>query len=148
MVKEKAADHGIKLELQIPSYINSLEIEADERKVKQIMFNLLSNAVKFTPDGGYVTIKCIKGEKELTISVSDSGIGLDPEQQKQLFERFYQVSGGITNKTPGTGLGLALAKSMTEMHGGRMWVESDGLGKGSCFAFTLPLKRVSTKANT
>jgi signal transduction histidine kinase len=147
MVKDNATKHGIKLELQIPSDVTGLEIEVDERKVKQIVFNLLSNAVKFTPDGGSVTVECIKEEKELIIRISDNGIGLTPEQQKKLFERFYQVSGGITAKTPGTGLGLSLARHMTEMHGGRMWVESGGLGKGSRFSFTLPLSRVSTKEN-
>jgi signal transduction histidine kinase len=111
------------------------------------VFNLLSNAVKFTPNGGSVTVECIKEEKELIIRVCDSGIGLTPEQQKKLFERFYQVNGGITAKTPGTGLGLSLARHMTEMHGGRMWVESAGLGKGSCFSFTLPFSRVATKEN-
>jgi PAS domain S-box-containing protein len=145
MVKDNATKHGIKLGLQMPTDVTGLEIEADERKVKQIVFNLLSNAVKFTPDGGSVTIECIKEEKELIIRISDNGIGLTPEQQKKLFERFYQVSGGITAKTPGTGLGLSLARHMTEMHGGRMWVESGGLGKGSCFSFTLPLSRISAK---
>jgi PAS domain S-box-containing protein len=145
MVKDNATKHGIKLELQIPSDVTGLEIEVDERKVKQIVFNLLSNAVKFTPDGGSITVECIKEEKELIIRISDNGIGLTPEQQKKLFERFYQVSGGITAKTPGTGLGLSLARHMTEMHGGRIWVESGGLSKGSCFSFTLPLSRVSIK---
>ena len=145
MVKDNATKHRIKLELQIPSDVTGLEIEVDERKVKQIVFNLLSNAVKFTPDGGSITVECIKEEKELIIRISDNGIGLTPEQQKKLFERFYQVSGGITAKTPGTGLGLSLARHMTEMHGGRIWVESGGLSKGSCFSFTLPLSRVSIK---
>jgi len=76
MVKDNATKHGIKLELHIPSDVTGLEIEADERKVKQIVFNLLSNAVKFTPDGGSVTVECIKKEKELIIRVCDSGIDL------------------------------------------------------------------------
>jgi len=108
------------------------------------VFNLLSNAVKFTPDGGSVTIECIKEEKELIIRISDNGIGLTPEQQKKLFERFYQVSEELPLKHRETGLGLSLARHMTEMHGGRMWVESGGW-QGSCFSFTLPLSRISAK---
>jgi signal transduction histidine kinase len=111
----------------------------DERRVKQVMFNLLSNAVKFTPDGGAIRVEGKKEGKELIISVSDTGIGIAPEDQERIFEEFYQTRSSITGKTPGTGLGLPVTRSIVEMHSGRIWVESEGPGKGSRFTFTLPI---------
>jgi signal transduction histidine kinase len=125
--------------LQIAENINGTKIKGDERRLKQVMFNLLSNSAKFTPDGGAITIAARKEEKELEISVSDTGIGMTPQEQKKLFEAFYQASGGIKGKTPGTGLGLAITKSIVEKHGGKIWMESEGTTKGSKFTFTLPL---------
>jgi PAS domain S-box-containing protein len=139
MIKEKALAHSISLDLQIADNINGTKIAADERRLKQVMFNLLSNSAKFTPDGGAITVEARKDKKELTISVSDTGIGMTPQEQKRLFEAFYQASGGIKGKTPGTGLGLAITKSIVEKHGGKIWMESEGLNKGSKFTFTLPL---------
>jgi PAS domain S-box-containing protein len=139
MIKEKALAHNISLDLQIAENVDGMEINADERRLKQVMFNLLSNSAKFTPDGGAITVSVRKGEKELIISVSDTGIGMTPQEQKKLFEAFYQASGGIKGKTPGTGLGLAITKSIVEKHGGKIWMESEGLNKGSKFTFTLPL---------
>jgi signal transduction histidine kinase len=139
MIKEKALSHIISLDLQIADNINGTKIAADERRLKQVMFNLLSNSAKFTPDGGAITVEARKDKKELTISVSDTGIGMTPQEQKRLFEAFYQASGGIKGKTPGTGLGLAITKSIVEKHGGKIWMESAGPNKGSKFTFTLPL---------
>jgi len=139
MIKERVLAHSISLDLETAEELEGLEIMADERKFKQVMFNLLSNAVKFTPDGGAIKVEGRKEEKELIISVSDTGIGITPQEQKRIFEEFYQASGGVKDKTPGTGLGLALTKSIVEMHGGRVWVESEGPGKGSRFTFTLPI---------
>jgi len=84
----------------------------NERRLKQVMFNLLSNSAKFTPDGGSIQSRGKQGRKELVISVSDTGIGMTPQEQKRLFEAFYQASGGIKGKTPGTGLGLAITKAL------------------------------------
>ena len=103
------------------------------------MFNLLSNAAKFTPDGGAIRVEGRKEGKELIISVSDTGIGIAPKELERVFEEFYQTTGGIKDKTPGTGLGLSLTRNIVEMHGGRVWVESEGPGKGSRFTFTLPI---------
>jgi PAS domain S-box-containing protein len=139
MIKEKALAHSISLETQTAEDIEGLEIMADERKLKQVMFNLLSNAVKFTPDGGAIKVEGRREGEELIISVSDTGVGISSQEQKRIFEEFYQVSGGVKDKTPGTGLGLSLTKGIVEMHGGRIWVESEGLGKGSRFTFTLPI---------
>jgi PAS domain S-box-containing protein len=139
MIKEKALAHGINLEVQVEGDIDALDIMGDERRLKQVMFNLLSNAAKFTPDGGAIKINVRKEEKQLMISVSDTGIGMTPQEQKRIFEAFYQASGGIKNKTAGTGLGLAITKTIVEKHGGRIWMESEGTGKGSRFTFTLPV---------
>ena len=119
--------------------VNDLTIEADERKLKQILFNLLSNAVKFTPDSGKILLTAERQAEEVMICVSDTGIGITPEQQEKLFSNFYQASSGLRGKTPGVGVGLALVKRLVEMHGGRIWVESGGEGKGSRFSFSLPI---------
>ncbi|MDD5122731.1 MAG: ATP-binding protein, partial [Dehalococcoidales bacterium] len=141
MIKERAAKHNISLFLKAINNIDNTEIMADERKLKQVLFNLLSNAVKFTPDGGAITVKGnIEGE-EVIISVSDNGIGIKPADQKKLFQRFFQIHGSTTDKTPGTGLGLVISKQLVEMHEGKIWVESEGEEKGSQFSFSLPLKR-------
>jgi len=139
MIKEKALAHGINLEVQTAQDIEALEIMGDERRLKQVIFNLLSNAAKFTPDGGAIKVEVRKEGKQLIISVSDTGIGMTPQEQKKLFQAFYQASGGIKDKTPGTGLGLVITKAIVEKHGGRIWVESEGLNKGSRFTFTLSI---------
>ena len=141
MIKEKALIHGINLDICTQD-LDNLEIMADERRLKQIMFNLLSNAAKFTPDGGDIVIEGRIKYNNLIVSVSDTGIGLSSEDREKVFEEFYQASGGKTSKTPGTGLGLPLTKSIIEMHGGRIWADSNGLGKGSRFTFTLPIRTI------
>ena len=139
MIKEKALVHGISLDIDTTGDLEYLRIMVDERKVKQVMFNLLSNAAKFTPDGGTIRVEGKKEGKELIISVSDTGTGIASEEQERIFEEFYQTSGKMKNKTPGTGLGLPITRRIVEMHGGRIWVESEGLDKGSRFTFTLPI---------
>jgi signal transduction histidine kinase len=110
----------------------------DERKVKQVLLNLLSNAVKFTPEGGRITVKAGRTDGAVEIAVSDTGIGIAPEDQAAIFEEFRQVGTDDARKLEGTGLGLTLAKKFVELHEGRMWVESE-LGRGSTFTFTLPV---------
>jgi PAS domain S-box-containing protein len=139
MIKEKALAHSLSLDLQIAENINGTKIKADERRLKQVMFNLLSNSAKFTPDGGAIIVEAKKDANTLVISVSDTGIGMTLQEQKRLFEAFYQASGGIKGKTPGTGLGLAITRSIVEKHGGKIWMESEGTNKGSKFTFTLPI---------
>jgi signal transduction histidine kinase len=139
MIKEKALAHNLSLDLDIAENINGTKIKGDERRLKQVMFNLLSNSAKFTPDGGEIRVAAKKEGETLIISVSDNGIGMTPQEQKRLFEAFYQASGGIKGKTPGTGLGLAITRSIVEKHGGKIWMESEGTNKGSKFTFTLPV---------
>ncbi len=135
LIRERATRHSIALELQVDPQMG--EIRADERKFKQILLNLLSNAVKFTPDGGRVEVRATKADDALTVAVHDTGIGIAPEDQEAVFEEFRQVGRHYTNKNEGTGLGLALTKRFVELHGGRLWLESEP-GKGSTFTFTIP----------
>jgi signal transduction histidine kinase len=138
LIRERATKHGIHLELTAPPELGA--ITADERKFKQILLNLLSNAVKFTPDGGRVAVKATRDALGVRVAVSDTGIGIAPEDQEAVFEEFRQVGGDYTSKIEGTGLGLALTRRFVELHGGRIWLESE-LGKGSTFCFTIPDKQ-------
>jgi signal transduction histidine kinase len=135
LLKERAGRHGIALELAVDERLG--EVVGDERKIKQVVLNLLSNAVKFTPEGGQITLAATVANGEVRISVTDTGIGIAPEDQAAIFEEFRQV-GTAAKKVEGTGLGLALAKRFVELHGGRLWVDS-APGAGSTFTFTLPL---------
>ena len=141
MIKEKAGKHNIKLDVDLAPEIKGLKIQADERKLKQIIFNLLSNAVKFTPDGGRIQLGASCEDGKLAVAVTDTGIGISLEKQEKVFQEFYQVEAGLRDKTPGTGLGLPLSRRMVELHGGEIWCESEGEGKGSRFVFTIPLER-------
>lgn len=115
-----------------------LAVYADRVRFKQILYNLLSNAVKFTPEGGRVHIECAAEENFVSLSVTDTGIGIRPEDQAMVFEEFRQVEGKESAATEGTGLGLAITKRLVERQGGRISLQSE-LGKGSRFSFTLPL---------
>jgi signal transduction histidine kinase len=137
MVRERAARHGIALALDVAPGVDL--IEADPRKVKQVLFNLLSNAVKFTPDGGRVDVTAAHANGDIVVAVRDTGIGISPEDQGRIFEEFQQARRQTERSREGTGLGLSLAKRFVELHGGRIWVESEP-GKGSTFTFTLPVR--------
>jgi signal transduction histidine kinase len=136
MVRERAARAGVVLGAHVAEDVN--EIEADQRKVKQVLFNLLTNAVKFTPTGGHVDVGATRVDGEIQVFVRDSGIGIAPEDQGRIFEEFQQVSAAKRVSAEGTGLGLALARRFVELHGGRLWVESVP-GAGSTFTFSLPV---------
>ena len=163
MFKEKAMKHNLKLGFDIEEGVDA--IVADEIKIKQVLFNLISNAVKFTPDGGSVRVsarRIARGKGQaaneedesltldpwrltldrdfIEISVADTGIGISPEDQKMLFQPFQQIETVLTKKYAGTGLGLSLCKRFVELHGGRIWVESE-VGKGSRFVFVIPIRR-------
>ncbi|MFO7898162.1 MAG: ATP-binding protein [Planctomycetota bacterium] len=139
MIREKCSKHGIQLALNVPEELQDLEITADERKLKQLVFNLLSNAAKYTPDGGAIAVGLEKEGPEIVASVADTGIGISPDEKNRIFEEFYQTRDGSKAKEPGTGLGLALVKRLAELHGGSVTVQSDGRGRGSRFSFRLPI---------
>ncbi|MBI5075915.1 MAG: response regulator [Nitrospirae bacterium] len=169
MFREKALKHGIKLNFEITPDADR-EIEADQRKVKQIMFNLLSNAVKFTPDGGSVRVSARKWVRDLglgvseegpipdpqqsapdrdfiEISVTDTGIGIKPEDMPKLFKEFSQLESPYDKKYEGAGLGLALTRRLVELHRGTIRVESE-FGKGSTFSFSLPVSARAVSAES
>ena len=136
LIRERAMRHSIALAAEVDPQLG--EVNADERKLKQILLNLLSNAVKFTPEGGRIAVGArLKGDM-IEISVTDTGIGIAPEDHAAVFEEFKQVGTDYTRKAEGTGLGLALTRRLVELHGGAMRLESEP-GKGSTFSFTLPL---------
>jgi signal transduction histidine kinase len=165
MIKEKALKHGIELSTELDGLPGV--VAGDERKLKQIVFNLLSNAVKFTADGGRVTIRAdlvsradgawvrndgqrlifpgsedsqFEGRKDwVWVAVEDTGIGIQKEDLQRIFEPFEQAEKSASRRFQGTGLGLSLTRRMVELHGGRIWAESEGLGKGSTFSFLIPV---------
>ena len=167
MIKEKAMKHGIRLSNHIDGIPET--IMADERKLKQVMYNLLSNAVKFTQDGGEIgliadladgslpiadssmekasdqELRAISYElkasqKFIRISVTDTGIGIKHEDLERIFSPFEQVECSASRRFHGTGLGLPLTKNLVKLHGGKLWAESEGEGRGSTFSFIIPLK--------
>lgn len=148
-------DKAVKRNIHLTAKIDPIPeiITADELRVKQIVYNLLSNAVKFTQDSGNICLSASvtaetegriqadagAGRHEIEISVVDNGIGIRKEDMEKIFEPFSRLENSLSRKYPGTGLGLSLARSLVEMHGGRIWVESEGPGKGSAFRFILPV---------
>jgi signal transduction histidine kinase len=137
LVRERAVRYGIALGRSIDERLGT--IHADERKVKQVLLNLLSNALKFTPEGGKIDVRAALSNDTAEISVTDTGVGIAPEEQATVFEEFRQV-GTASKKVEGTGLGLAISRKFIELHGGRIWVKSQ-VGRGSTFAFSLPLRQ-------
>ena len=136
LIKERAGRHGIELTSKVDPAVSG--IHADERKFKQILLNLLSNAVKFTPEGGRITVASRAVDSMVEVGVTDTGIGIAPEDCDAVFEEFRQVGNDYTKKAEGTGLGLALTRKFVQLHGGKIWVTSE-VGKGSTFTFTLPV---------
>jgi signal transduction histidine kinase len=136
LVRERAGRRSIALHTNIDNRLG--QIQADERKVRQVVLNLLSNAIKFTPEGGRIEVGAVPKDGLVEISVTDTGIGIAPEDQEKVFEEFRQV-GTAARKVEGTGLGLTLCRKFVELHGGRIWAKSQ-LGQGSIFTFTIPLR--------
>ena len=140
LVSEKAKEHGIVISVEIAE--NVPNVRADERKIKQALINILSNAVKFTPAGGKLTVASrIENDGKLAISISDTGLGISPENQEQIFNPFVQVDSGLSRKFDGTGLGLPLSKAMVELHGGTLDLES-AVGVGTTVTIRLPHDRL------
>ena len=164
MVRPKALKDNIQLSSDFDGIPDV--IKADERRLKQILYNLLSNSVKFSPQGGSIILKAsrlkpepdgmkeahrgevithpLKGRKQdnrdyIKISIIDSGIGIKKADLERIFRPFEQIDSTMNRKYNGTGLGLALTKNMVELHKGKIWAKSAGLGKGSQFNFTIPV---------
>ena len=163
--------HGIQLQMEINGIPE--RIQGDERKLKQILYNLLSNAVKFTPDGGKVTLaacRLFSRDQQWTrgngggasipfapsddgewvdVSIRDTGIGLKPKDLGRIFAPFEQADNSAGRRYQGTGLGLSLTRQFVELHGGKIWAESDGEGQGSDFKFLIPVRSSrATKENS
>jgi PAS domain S-box-containing protein len=135
-VKEQALKKRIQLSSQIPNNLPLANL--DERRMRQVLINLLSNAVKFTPAQGRVCVEVrCENERDLVLSVTDTGIGIAPENQSKLFQSFVQIDSSLSRSYEGTGLGLALVKKLTELHGGTVSVESE-VEQGSCFCIRIP----------
>jgi signal transduction histidine kinase/CheY-like chemotaxis protein len=144
IIRDMADKKQLSLQVVVPEDLP--DIYADQVKFKQIMYNLLSNAVKFTPEEGDITINADYSGDELLVSVTDTGIGIDPEDHDTIFDEFKQLDSSRARQHEGTGLGLALTKRLVELHGGRIWVESEGLGMGSRFSFTLSAIKLDVDA--
>ena len=136
LTRERATQHGISVSVKIGDDVDT--IDADELRFKQVLLNLLSNAVKFTPDGGSVEVRAERVDDELAVTVSDTGVGVPPEDRERIFESFQQGGRGVAREE-GTGLGLTLTRRIVELFGGRLWLES-GVGVGSTFGFAVPLR--------
>uniref|UniRef100_UPI00387EE07D PAS domain-containing hybrid sensor histidine kinase/response regulator n=1 Tax=Pseudanabaena galeata TaxID=1112103 RepID=UPI00387EE07D len=155
-IKQQAFNKRIQIHSHIPPHIDNININIDERRIKQVLINLLTNAVKFTPNEGRITLLLAVGsghtwQGEATIpqrlrdmkspmivfQIVDTGIGIAPDDLQRLFQPFVQVDSALNRQYEGTGLGLALVKQIVELHGGQVTAESE-VGKGSCFTFVLP----------
>ena len=137
LVADMAAKKRIDMTIDIAEDLP--DIDADELKVKEIIYNLLSNAVKFTAEGGTIGMGAKRGDSEIEVVVWDTGVGIAPENLERIFEGFFRVDTPYSRLTEGTGLGLPLARKMVELHGGKLLVESKGLDCGTSVRFTLPV---------
>jgi len=145
LMRGKIEDSGLSLLIDAPDLP---EIDADYRGLKQVLLNLISNAVKFTPAGGHIVVAILReGDERLRVAVTDTGIGIDSEDLKRLARPFEQVEGQHSKTTQGTGLGLALTKSLIELHGGTLSIESEP-GRGTTVSFDLPINRPGRPVKT
>jgi signal transduction histidine kinase len=143
-MRPRANDKAITLIMDVPS--EPVSIYADENRVDQMLRNLLKNAIAYTPEGGAVTVSIVNDHDFVTVSIADTGPGIEAKHLPYLFERFYRADPSRTRATGGSGLGLAIVKQLAEAHGGSVWVDSS-FGHGSTFAFVLPLNNRSTETN-
>jgi signal transduction histidine kinase len=128
----------VKLESKIQEKLP--RVNADEDRLLQVIINLLSNALQFTPKKGSVMVTTAKIKNNLVVSIADNGIGIKPQDVEHIFERFYRADKSRSRQEGGgSGIGLTIAQSLVRAHGGRIWVESEGEGKGSVFSFSLPI---------
>jgi len=135
-------DQGVRLELDIPNGLPPTWV--DEDRIGQVLLNLVGNALQHTPEGGRVEISARNTGGEVQIAVTDTGAGISAEHLPHLFTRFYRVDKSRSRGMGGSGIGLTIARHLVEAHGGRIWAESQGLSRGSTFAFTLPVAPINS----
>jgi two-component system, OmpR family, phosphate regulon sensor histidine kinase PhoR len=133
-LREQVARAHLRLDYDLPESLP--EVLVDRRRIEQVVLNLVHNAIKFTPVGGSITLAARAEGEAVTVEVRDTGVGIAPEEQERLFERFYKSD--KARRTEGTGLGLAITKHIVQSHGGEIAVES-AVGEGATFRFTLPV---------
>jgi len=131
------SSNHVTLSLDVPEQLP--QVWADPDRVAQVLINILANAYRYTPAGGQVTVQVSTDDHEVRVAVIDSGIGIAAEHLPHLFERFYRVDKSRARNSGGSGIGLAIARHLIYAQGGEIWAESDGIGKGARFIFTLPL---------
>ena len=131
------ADKGVSLELDIPADLPEVSVDAD--RIGQVLINLIGNSLQYTPSGGVVTVAAAGKKDQILVAISDTGIGISPQDLSTIFTRFYRVDKSRSRAGGGSGIGLTIAKHLVESHGGTIWAESPGLGKGSTFKVLLPI---------
>ncbi|OGB90472.1 hypothetical protein A2625_00800 [candidate division WOR-1 bacterium RIFCSPHIGHO2_01_FULL_53_15] len=136
-LEEEAAVREVKLKLDRPE--TPLPLEGDEAKLERALTNLIGNAVKFAPAGGWILVRAQQEDSRLRVEVSDNGIGIAAADLEKVFEKFYQADNPYVKNAGGLGLGLTIAREIIEAHGGKIWAESAGLGRGAKLTFTLPI---------
>lgn len=130
-------DKGVLLELDIPDDLPKVSVDVD--RIGQVFINLIGNSLQYTPSGGVVTVMAEEKKDQILVTISDSGIGISPENLSNIFTRFYRVDKSRSRAGGGSGIGLTIAKHLVESHGGKIWAESPGLGKGSTIRVLLPI---------
>ncbi|OQY26365.1 MAG: hypothetical protein B6I38_11460 [Anaerolineaceae bacterium 4572_5.1] len=128
---------NIKTSFELPS--SQIPLRCDKIKLGLVFVNLLSNAIKFTPSGGEIKLKVLDKKDNVLISIQDNGRGIPPEKLDKIFEDFYQVENHLIRESGGLGVGLSIARKIVELHGGKIWAESEGVNLGSVFYIRLPL---------
>lgn len=135
-LRSQFRDKDVALSLDLVPKLPQVLIDAD--RISQVLINLLGNALQYTPQGGEVSLSARQVGEEIQIQIKDTGIGISSEHLSHLFTRFYRVDKSRSRAGGGSGIGLTIAKYLVEAHGGQIWAESDGLGRGSTFSFSLP----------
>jgi signal transduction histidine kinase len=141
-LERQYAEKGVRLEMDLTPNLPEVQVDAD--RLSQVLFNLGGNALQYTPTGGQVTISARRKGDEVQVRVKDTGIGIAAEHLSYVFDRFYRADRSRARVSGGSGIGLTIAKHLVEAHGGRIWVESPGEGKGSSFSFTLPVAKLTS----
>jgi PAS domain S-box-containing protein len=130
-------EHNISVNIQTPE---SIELFADELRLEEVFTNLFNNSVKYSPNGGTIFLNVTKNDSDVLVTLTDEGQGMNPEQLAHVFDEYYKADGS-RHDFKSSGLGLPICRRIVEKHGGKIWVESDGIGKGSSFFFTIPTKK-------